>query len=104
MARTGPLWEPVLLLFAQEFDEADVLYYLSHFIICQIVRGVHEPPLQSGKIRLREIYLPPEIGFRHAIAGGNSGDVRSGRNRFSRLPARNKGSAFPAQARHKSAR
>lgn len=58
MARTGPLWEPVLLLFAQEFDEADVLYYLSHFIICQIVRGVHEPPLQSGKIRLREIHLP----------------------------------------------
>lgn len=43
MARTGPLWEPVLLLFAQEFDEADVLYYLAHFIICQIVRGVHEP-------------------------------------------------------------
>ena len=76
MARTGPLWEPVLLLFAQEFDEADVLYYLAHFIICQIVRGVHEPPLQSGKIRLREIHLPPEIGFRHAIAGGNSGDVR----------------------------
>ena len=78
MARTGPLWEPVLLLFAQEFDEADVLYYLSHFIICQIVRGVHEPPLQSGKIRLREIYLSPEIGFRHAIAGGNRGDVPSG--------------------------
>lgn len=50
MARTGPLWEPVLLLFAQEFDEADVLYYLAHFIVRQIVRGVHEPPLQSGKI------------------------------------------------------
>lgn len=41
MARTGPLWEPVLLLFAQEFDEADVLYYLAHFIVRQIVRGVH---------------------------------------------------------------
>ena len=61
MARTGPLWEPVLLLFAQEFDEADVLYYLAHFIVRQIVRGVHEPPLQSGKIRLREIHLRAAI-------------------------------------------
>lgn len=104
MARTGPLWEPVLLLLAQEFDEADVLYHLAHFIVRQIVRGVHEPPLQSGKIRFLEIYISPEIGFRYAIAGGNSGDVRSGRNRFSRLPACDKGSTFPAQARHKSAR
>lgn len=82
MARTGPLWEPVLLLFAQEFDEADVLYYLAHFIICQIVRGVHEPPLQSGKIRLREIHLPPEIGFRHAICMKTIVFITRGRARY----------------------
>ena len=57
MARTGPLWEPVLLLFAQEFDEADVLYYLSHFIICQIVRGVHEPPLDRKSTRLNSSHI-----------------------------------------------
>lgn len=60
MARTGPLWEPVLLLFAQEFDEADVLYYLSHFIICQIVRGVHAPisigEEKAQKVRFGSVY------------------------------------------------
>ena len=69
MARTGPLWEPVLLLLAQEFDEADVLYHLAHFIVRQIVRGVHEPPLQSGKIRFREIYISPEIALQIRHSG-----------------------------------
>ena len=64
MARTGALWEPVLLLLAQAFDEADVLYYLAHFIICQIVRGVHEPTLKRGKIRFREVNIAPAIGVR----------------------------------------
>lgn len=45
MARTGPLWEPVLLLFAQEFDEADVLYYLAHSRahVSQVINGTMVP-------------------------------------------------------------